>query len=193
MACLFGCFIGLRCSMDMQANLSALGARRGITPTHRLKIIIADVLTTFVVHFASIIIFLLYLQFILKVNLGGNIEAVILVSAIGSMIGVALGVFVGSIGKMGENWKVGIMLSVSMVCSFLAGLMVGNMKDIVEEHAPIINRINPAALISDAFYSLSIYHDMERYYQNILILLGMSILLVGLSFYQVRRVRYDSL
>ena len=61
------------------------------------------------------------------------------------------GCFVGSLGKLSEGIKVAVILAISMVCSFLAGLMNSNMKDLVEKHVPIINRINPAALISDAF------------------------------------------
>ena len=193
MACLYGCFLGLGCPINMQANLSALGARRSITPTHRLKLIIADMLATFAIHFANVVILLGYLHFILQVNLGANAGAILLVSAIGSLVGVAIGMFVGSLGKFGEEMKIGIILGVSMVCSFLAGLMVHGMKDIIEKHAPLINRINPAALIADAFYSLSIYKDMDRYYRNIWILLGISILLVVLSFLMVRRERYDNI
>ena len=193
MACLYGCFLGLRCSMDMQANLSALGARRSVIPTNRLKLVIADMLATFAIHFCNVLILLLYLRFVLSVNLGASLGAILLVSAVGSMIGVALGMFVASFGKIDEGMKIGVMLAVSMVCSFLAGLMVGVMKDIIERYIPIINRINPAALIADAFYSLSIYHDMQRYYRNILILFIMSILLVGVSFMRVRRERYDSI
>jgi len=193
MTCLYGCYLGMKCPMDMQANLSALGARRSITPTNRLKLLIADMLATFAIHFGIIIIFLIYLRFVLKVDIGTNVGAILLVSAVGSMMGVSLGMFIGSLGKLEAEKKRVIISAVSMVCSFLAGLMVGAMKDIVERNAPIINRINPAALIADAFYSLSIYHDMPRFYHNVITLLGISILLLGISFVRVRRERYDSI
>ena len=38
---------------------------------------------------------------------------------------------------------------------------MGNMRVVVEKHAPIINRINPAALISDSFYTLNNYDSMN--------------------------------
>ncbi len=65
-----------------------------------------------------------------------------------------------------------------MVSSFLAGLMNGNMKDIVEKSAPIINRINPASLISDAFYCINVYNDTARYYRSLATLAVMSAVLV---------------
>lgn len=191
--CLYGCFIGVRCPIEMQANLSALGARRSVTPTHRLKLVIADMLAAFIVHFANVLILLIYMKFILKIDFGDQVGGMVLVCLVGSMLGVAMGMFVGSIGKLSEGIKIGIMLGVSMICSFLSGLMVYKMKDIVEQHVPIINRINPAALISDAFYCLNVYDDMSRYFRNLglLILFG-GLLLIG-SFLMVRRERYDSI
>lgn len=81
----------------------------------------------------------------------------------------------------------------TMVCSFLAGLMNSNMKDLVEKHAPIINRINPAALISDAFYCINVYNDTARYYRNLVTLAVMSAAFVMASFLLIRRNRYDSI
>ena len=52
--------------------------------------------------------------------------------------------------------------------------MNSSMKDTVEKHFPIINRINPAALISDAFYCINVYDDPARYYRNVLTLAVMS-------------------
>jgi len=193
MASLYGCFLGIRCPIEMQANLSALGARRSVTPTHRMKLVVADMLATFVVHFVNVLILLLYMKFILRLDFGDRMGGMILICLVGSMIGVALGMFVGSLGKLTEGIKIGIILAVSMVCSFLSGLMVYNMKDIVEQHAPIINRINPASLISDALYCLNVYDDMNRYGRNLATLAVISILLILGSFLMVRRERYDSL
>ena len=37
MTCLYGCFIGFGSAITLQANLTALAARRCVTPTHKLK------------------------------------------------------------------------------------------------------------------------------------------------------------
>ena len=41
MACLYGCFIGFGAAITLQANLTALAARRCVTPTHKLKLILS--------------------------------------------------------------------------------------------------------------------------------------------------------
>ena len=193
MACLYGAFIGFGAAITLQANLTALAARRCVTPTHKLKLIASEMISSFLLHFINVALLIAYLRYVLQLEFQGQLPAMLLIALIGCMIGVSIGIFIGSIGKMKEGIKIGILLGISMVCSFLAGLMNGNMKDVVERHAPIINRINPAALISDAFYCINVYDDPVRYQRNLITLTVMCIGLVLASFYLVRRERYDSI
>lgn len=193
MACMYGAFIGFGAALTLQANLTSLAARRCVTPTHKLTLIFSEMVSAFILHFINIVILLLYLRYVLKLDFQGQTPEMLLVSLIGCMIGVSLGIFVGSFGKMREGVKIGILLGISMVCSFLAGLMSGQMKYIVEQHVPVINRINPAALISDAFYCINVYNDWERYLRSLATLLVMCVILLAASFCMVRRERYDSI
>lgn len=193
MGCLYGCFIGFGSATTLQANLTALAARRCITPTHKLKLILSEQTASFLLGYADVSILLLYLRNILKLDFQGQFDKMLLISLFGSLIGVSMGLFIGSLGKLNEGGKVGIMLAVSMSCCFLSGLMNGTMKDVVEKHAPIINRINPAALISDALYCINVYDDSYRYYRNLVTLIIMSAVLVLASFLIIRRERYDSI
>ena len=167
MTCLYGCFIGFGSAITLQANLTALAARRCVTPTHKLKLILSEQIASFLLGYFDVIVLLIYLRYI--------------------------GIFVGSLGKMKEGGKIGIILGFSMVCSFLSGLMNNTMKDLIEKNMPVINRINPAALISDAFYCINVYDDMSRYYRNLFTLAVMSITLVTASFLLILRESYDSI
>ena len=193
MACLYGCFIGFGSAVSLQANITALAARRCVTPTHKLKLILSEQISAFLLGYFDVIVLLLYLRYILKLDFEGQIGRMLLISFLGSLIGVSMGIFVGSLGKMKEGKKIGIILGISMVCSFLSGLMNNTMKDLVEKNAPFLNRINPAALISDAFYCINVYDDMGRYYRNLITLALMSVLLVTASFLLIRRESYDSI
>lgn len=193
MACLYGAFMGFGAVIAIQANLTPVAARRCITPTHKLKLILSEMLSCFVLHFLDILVLLIYLRYVLKLDFQGNTGEMLLISLIGSMIGVSMGIFIGSIGKMQEQSKVGILLGVSMVGSFLAGLMNAEMKYMVDQYAPIVNRLNPAALISDAFYCINVYDDRVRYTRSLATLSIMCVVLIVASFCMVRRERYDSL
>ncbi len=193
MACMYGCFIGFGSAITLQANLSPLAARRCITPTHKLKLVFSEMLASFGIHFLNVVILLLYLKYILGMEFDGEIPKMLLVILVGSMLGVSMGIFVSSAGRLGEGIKIGILLGISMVCSFLSGLMEGTMKDIIERHCPIINRINPAALISDAFYCINVYDDPARYSRNLITLVCMALALTVGAFLIIRRERYDSI
>ena len=187
MACLYGCFIGFGSAIGIQANITPLAARRCVTPTHKLKLILTDQLTSFALGYVDVIILILYLRYILNLDFQGQMGKMLVVSFFGSLIGVSMGMFIGSFGKMQEGVRIGLMLGISMVSSFLAGLMNGNMKDIVEKSVPFVNRVNPASLISDAFYCINVYDDMTRYYRNLITLAVMCVVLVMASFFMVRR------
>ena len=193
MGCLYGCFIGFGSAITLQANLTALAARRCITPTHKLKLILSEQIASFLLGYADVIVLLLYLRNILNLDFQGQFGKMLIISLFGSLIGVSIGLFIGSLSRLNESIKIGIMLAISMSCCFLSGLMNGSMKDTVEKHAPIINRFNPAALISDALYCINVYDDASRYYRNLITLIVMSAALVLASFLLIRRERYDSI
>jgi len=75
----------------------------------------------------------------------------------------------------------------------LAGLMIDTMKDMIARKAPVLSYINPAALITDAFYSLYIFESHRRFFLNIGLLLLISSSMCILSFLRLRRDRYASL
>ena len=192
-ACLSGAFLGVRSSLDSQANLSALGARRSITPTHKFKLILIDMTVLFIIHFINILVLNLYLIKVLGISLGDNIGALLVVDFMGSMIGVSLGIAFGCLSKLSTDMKLGLTVAITLIPGFLAGLMFGNMKNIIELHCPIINRLNPAAVLSDAFYCMSVYNDAHRFARSIGILAVMSALFLFIAYLGIRRERYDSI
>ncbi|WP_099468679.1 ABC transporter permease [Konateibacter massiliensis] len=193
MSCLYGCFSGMSTAIDLKANLSALGARRISSPENKMKMILGDFTALIIGQFLCTLVTVFYLIYVLKVDIGYNMPYLILTVLVGGIIGIATGTFIGSVGKGSMGGKMAVMLSVTMTECFLSGLMMGNMKDIVEQNAPIINRINPAALIVDALYSLDIYNTYDRYRQNIISMLVIAAILCVGSFLAIRRERYASI
>lgn len=193
MACLYGTFMGLEAAMCLQADLRPLAARRCTTPTNKLALIFSEMCSSFFLHFVNVMILLLYVRYVLGQEFTGSLPEMMLIVLVGCIIGVSMGIFIDSISRFHEGVKIGMMLGISMSCSFFAGLMNGDMKNVVEQHAPILNRINPAALITDAFYCINVYDDRSRYFRSLLALSVMAVVLVAASFVKTRRERYDSL
>ena len=81
----------------------------------------------------------------------------------------------------------------TMISCFLSGLMIADMKSIISQHCPVVNKLNPAALISDLFYCLSIYDDYSRYISVTATLLIMTVLFTAGGFLLTRRKKYASI
>ena len=193
MACLYTSFAGADISINNHANLSALAARKCVSPKGKLLSVIAQFAASLLVQFLCIAINILFMIYVLKVNFATSIALLLLTALVSCILGISFGFFVGSFGKMSEGTRVGIMVAVTMVSSFLSGLMVGNMRSIVENICPLINDINPAVLISDSFLTLNIYGVTERYTHNLLLILVFSAACICIGCFKIRRKTYASL
>lgn len=192
MAALFGGFLGSSVARQMQPNITPEGMRKSTAPVKRHTMIAAEFLAAYTLQLISMAILLFYMICILRINLGNEAGYVALTCAAGSLVGIASGIFVGSL-PVKENVQIAIFLVYSLGSSFLSGLMVHPIKIWIEKSVPIINRINPATLIQDALYSLVIYNTHERFFTNIITLTVISVILCTLSYLMTRRKNYANL
>ncbi len=193
MSCLFASYSGAREVMDIQGDLSKTGARINVAPIRKLTLFLSGICAALVVQIITFCIVVAFITLILKINLGPRMGYILLTGFVSSLVGISLGAFVAVVIKGNENFKEGILTTVSVGGSFLAGLMLYNMKYIIATHCPIISYINPASLITDAFYSLYYYEGFSRYYLNMSILcIELIILWIGI-YMVIRRQRYASI
>ncbi len=193
MTALFGSFFGLQCALQMKADTSGVGIRKCICPAGRGKMIIAEFLATYTLQLATMVTLLLYMKFIVRIDMGTQYGYIALTCAVGSLFGVSFGLFVGCIPRLKAAVRDTITVSFSLLSSFLAGLMVSDLKMFLQKNAPAVNMINPATLIQDALYSLLIYNTHERYFLNMIILTAYSVILCVVSLLMTRRESYASI
>ncbi len=191
-AALCGGFFGLICARQLRANASSEGMRKSISSVPRGLLITAEFLATYTIHLAIMIILILVMVFVYRIDLGNQAGYVALTAAAGSLCGTSIGLFVGSL-KVKEAFQVTIFIVFSLVSAFLSGLMIADMKMLVEQYAPVVNRINPSSLIADALYSLTIYETHERYFTNIITLVAISVVFLAASILMTRRERHASI
>lgn len=192
MSCLFASFAATEKIAKIQANESALGMRRCLSPNSKMITILAEFISMLVVQFIIEVVALIYLT-VIGVDFGDKYPQILVILFFGSCIGIAFGIIIGSISKWSANTRTGICISISMALSVMADLCAHGIKDAIEHTCPIINRINPAALIVDSFYALNVYDTYDRYIRNIATLGIMSVALLVISFLIVRRNKYASL
>jgi len=109
------------------------------------------------------------------------------------LAGLSLGLIVGTVFKSNENMKTGIVIAVTMFGCFLSGMMGVTMKYVVDKNVPILNKINPASMITDGFYALYHYTTLSRYWFNIASLLIFAFVMMAISYLVLRRQKYDSI
>ena len=170
-----------------------MGVIMGLQSTHRFGILLPDLAAKLTIQFLCTVFSVCYLMFAMQVSLGEKFPLVLLTTLLGSLVGIFGGFFVGAAGTYKETVKEGICIAGMLFSSFLAGMMVEGMYRFLETHMPVVNRINPASLISHALYSLDIYQGYEKYAQCMVSLLLIAVLLGVCGFALVRRERYASI
>ena len=193
MTCLYGGMLSMVSINQTLANMSNKGKRIAVSHTKKSIIILSSLLASYIVQLIGLAILFLYTLFVLGVDYGSNTGLIMLLAIVGSFAGLALGTFVGTIFKASENTKTGILIALTILGCYLSGMMGITMKYVVDKNVPIINKINPASMITDGFYSLYYYDRLDRYWFNIASLLIFALILVIISFFSLRRQKYDSI
>lgn len=193
MAALYGGILGMTAINQNLPNMSSKGKRIAISPISKLKLVFSSFCASYLVALIGLLILFVYTIFVLKVDYGNNIFLIILLGMVGSLAGISIGLAIGSTLKTNETTKTGIVISITMIGCFLSGMMGITMKYIIDKNIPIINKINPASMITDGFYSLYYYTTLNRYFFNILSLCVFAATMIIISFISLRRQKYDSI
>ena len=193
MACLYGGLLGAVAINQNLANMTNQGKRVSVSPTSKGKIILSSVLASYITQLVGVALLFLYTIFVLKVDYGNKLGLDIALAMAGSLAGLSLGVAVATTIKSNDNVKTGIIIAITMLGCFLSGMMGITMKYIIDKNIPIINKLNPASMITDGFYSLYYYDTLDRYIFDIGSLLIFALILIAISYISLRRQKYDSI
>lgn len=193
MACFYGSFFGLEEVSLIQANLSRRGARLNMAPVHKLKAFIYSSLASYTILIGEMMVLMAYLIFVLGVNFGSQIGLILVTVFIGSLAGLTFGSFIAALVKGDANMKTGLLIGITMIGSFLSGMMFAEMKYLVQTKFPLLTIINPVNLLADAFYALYFFSTYNRYLLNISGLLIFTVIFALSTYWVIRRRKYASL
>ena len=193
MVCLYGGMLGVVSINQNLANMSNQGKRISVSSISKGKLILSSVCASYITELVGVALLFIYTIFVLKVDYGNKLGLDILLAIIGSLAGLSLGVAVASVFKSNENTKTGIVIAITMLGCFLSGMMGITMKYVIDKNIPIINKINPASMITDGFYSLYYYDTLNRFIFDIGSLVIFASLMIIISYISLRRQKYDSI
>lgn len=194
MACLYGGILGMTALSRNLPNMGNLGKRTAIVPIRKAKTMFSSLLAAYCTQLIGLAILFVYTIFVMKVDYGENLPYVILLALAGSLAGLTLAIMVTTVVKTGENGKLGILIGITMACCFLSGMMGITMKYIIEKHVSFLDKINPAAMITDGYYALYYYYGVDkRFWMDVASLGIFSAFMLLVSAQGLRRQKYDSI
>lgn len=195
MTVMYGFMWGLRNANDQQANQSPEGTRLCLIPRNKLLVSFANMLASFFLFVAQVILILMFYRFVYQVEFGDHWNYILLVCGLGAFTAISFGTLIGNaFSKLDFQQKISIGISISMIMSFLAGMMGSqSIKYWIDVHVPLLGRINIVNLISESLYQLFYYQSLDSFYTNLVWLTSFGILFVIVNYSFERKVQYDHL
>lgn len=195
MTIMYGFMWGLRNANDQQANQSPEGLRLCLIPRNKLLVSTANMLASFILFFVQTVLILLFYRFVYQVEFGDHWNYILLVCGLGAFTAISFGTLIGNaLSKLDFQQKISIGISISMIMSFLAGMMGSqSIKYWIDVNLPFLGRINIVNLISESLYQLFYYQSLNPFYINLMWLAGFGIVFILLNYSFERKVQYDHL
>ena len=191
MSCLYSSMLSMTLINYKMANLSAVGKRSTVSPASRLAGLTGTLAASFLVQVIGLALLFSLLIFAFLVDFGDHLGHVVLLSLTGSAAGLALGIAVSVLFKVGENMKITILISLTMAGCFFAGMMGIETKYVIDTTVPALNLVNPVAMITDGLYALYYYDTFERFFFDLISIGIFTVIMLAVSLVGLRRQSYD--
>lgn len=191
MTCLYGGFIAMSAVSNSLASASNRGKRVEISPIKKSTAILSSLCASFIVQLVGALLLLIYIN-IIGVNLHTNLISLFVITILGVLSGISIGLIVSVMINKSEDTKLGIIIAISMALSVLSGMTGVSLKYVIDSKIPFINKINPAAMITDGLYAVY-YENSARFLNNIISLIIFISLLIVISILYMRRKKYDNI
>ena len=196
MAALMAMSFAINAVTMTQANLSALGIRRSVSPLPKLRQLLAGFLSSWLCSFLSLTVAMLYIRFGCRISLGGREWAAVGACLVASFAASAFGTLLGALPKIPTGAKHGLCTALACILSLFSGLygqFAMQLSDQIAQQAPVLSLINPAQQITNLFYDILYYDNFKPFFTTAGILAAMSLVCLAVATVLLRKQRYEYL
>lgn len=175
---------------------SALGARRSVGGTSRLRSLLGTLAACWAVSFLCLVVAYLFMRFVAGVDFAGRDLLCLAALAASSLMATALGAAIAVLPRLNSGAKAGLLTAFVCIAALFAGLYgqpTMELADTVAAACPASQWVNPAVQVSQAMFSLMYYDTLAPFFTHIAVLLVMAAVLLVCSAAALRRQRYASL
>lgn len=190
--CIFYMSIGINLVLENEAVYSVAALRETVSASKKPVRFFSMFINSMIPALAVVYLLLVIYHFN-AVPIGNETGRILLLMTIGPITGMLLGCALAAVFKFKAEVVQGIAIALPLIFGLMSGMMAYNIKIWIVQNFPILNKLNPVALINDGFYYLNYYPTYDQYNQNILILCGISLACLIITLIGIRRTDYENL
>lgn len=197
MASIFAAQLAGESVWRLQPTSSAAGARRTVSSTSRMRLLIPTIGACWAVSTTFLAIAFGYICLTAHINFSGREGLCLAGIAASSLLSCGIGALVGALpGCMGSDSRRGILTALTCLLSLFAGLYgepTMELADTVAHVFPAATWLNPVCLIRDLFYTVYYYDTLVPFSLRLAACAGIAAVLLAVSAACMRRSAHEHL
>lgn len=197
MASIFAAQLAGESVWHLQPTSSAAGARRTVSSTSRMRLLIPTIGACWAVSTTFLAIAFGYICLTAHIDFSGREGLCLVGIAASSLLSCGIGALVGALpGRMGSDSRRGILTALTCLLSLFAGLYgepTMELADTVAHVFPAATWLNPVCLIRDLFYTVYYYDTLVPFSLRLAACAGIAALLLAVSAACMRRSAHEHL
>lgn len=197
MASIFAAQLAGESVWRLQPTSSAAGARRTVSSTSRMRLLIPTIGACWAVSTTFLAIAFGYICLTAHIDFSGREGLCLVGIAAASLLSCGIGALVGALpGRMGSDSRRGILTALTCLLSLFAGLYgepTMELADTVAHVFPAATWLNPVCLIRDLFYTVYYYDTLVPFSLRLAACAGIAAVLLAVSAACMRRSAHEHL
>lgn len=197
MASIFAAQLAGESVWRLQPTSSAAGARRAVSGTSRMRLLIPTIGACWAVSTTFLVIAFGYICLTAHIDFSGREGLCLVGIAASSLLSCGIGALVGALpGRMGSDSRRGILTALTCLLSLFAGLYgepTMELADTVAHVFPAATWLNPVCLIRDLFYTVYYYDTLVPFSLRLAACAGIAVVLLAVSAACMRRSAHEHL
>lgn len=197
MASIFAAQLAGESVWRLQPTSSAAGARRTVSSTSRMRLLIPTIGACWAVSTTFLAIAFGYICLTAHIDFSGREGLCLVGIAAASLLSCGIGALVGALpGRMGSDSRRGILTALTCLLSLFAGLYgepTMELADTIAQALPAATWLNPVCLIRDLFYTVYYYDTLIPFALRLAACMGIAAALLTVSAACMRRSAHEHL
>ena len=197
MASIFAAQLAGESVWRLQPTSSAAGARRAVSGTSRMRLLIPTIGACWAVSTTFLAIAFGYICLTAHIDFSGREGLCLVGIAASSLLSCGIGALAGALpGRMGSDSRRGILTALTCLLSLFAGLYgesTMELADTVAHVFPAATWLNPVCLIRDLFYTVYYYDTLVPFSLRLAACAGIAAVLLAVSAACMRRSAHEHL